>query len=343
MKGKIPIPKSQRDIILSQQSPYDKLGRGNPNINPINRGNEVTFRGDNTKPISIGFKDIDESILYYFENIIQPYVIQNNQRIKVPVQYGSQEKWKSYTKDGYYRDKNGKIMSPLILFKRNNIEKDRSIGNKMNANNPHNYYIAQKQYSKQNYYDKFNLLTNRVPVKTFYASVIPDYLIIDYSCVVFTYYVEQINKIIEAIEYNSDSYWGDKEKYQFQAKIDNFNTITEILDDKERLVSCTFNIKLRAYIVPELLQKDINSIKKFTSKAKIIIITEPAEILATDRIIVIDPCATNNWENINTPWELMLNNWESYFSSCATGSVGNNWDQILNNWEALQNNYETYV
>ena len=40
----------------------------------------------------------------------------------------------------------------------------------------------------------------------------PDYLTITYSFTVFTYYVEQLNKIIEAIEYASDAYWGEDRK-----------------------------------------------------------------------------------------------------------------------------------
>jgi hypothetical protein len=32
--------------------------------------------------------------------------------------------------------------------------------------------------------------------------------------------MDQLNKIIEAIEYASDSYWGDPQRYQFRAMID---------------------------------------------------------------------------------------------------------------------------
>jgi hypothetical protein len=30
-----------------------------------------------TKPFTVGLKDIDESIMYYFDNVIKPSVIQN--------------------------------------------------------------------------------------------------------------------------------------------------------------------------------------------------------------------------------------------------------------------------
>ena len=271
MAGRIPIPKTQKEILVNQQVPFD-VERGNPNkSNDPNRAMQTSFRNDNTKPFSIGLQDIDGAIMYYFQNVIRPFVVQNEERIEVPVIYGSPEKWKSYQKDGYYRDVNGAIMAPLIMFKRDSIEKNRTVANKLDANKPNNYTVTEKQYSPGNIYSNFNVLTNRIPVTTYYASVVPDYLTLTYSCVVFTYYVEQLNKIVEAIEYASDAYWGNPEQFQFQTRIDTFNTVTELQNNAERLVRSTFNIKVYGYIVPEVLQKDLNSIKKFSSKSKIII------------------------------------------------------------------------
>jgi hypothetical protein len=271
MAGRIPIPKTQKEILVDQQVPFDvQMGNPNKSNNP-NRATQTSFRNDNTKPFSIGLEDIDGAIMYYFQNVIRPYVVQNEERIEVPVIYGSPEKWKSYQKDGYYRDANGAIMAPLIMFKRDSIEKNRTVANKLDANKPNNYTVTEKQYSPSNVYSNFNVLTNRIPTTTYYASVVPDYLTLTYSCVVFTYYVEQLNKIVEAIEYASDAYWGNPEQFQFQTRIDTFNTVTELQNTAERLVRSTFNIKVYGYIVPEVLQKDLNSIKKFSSKSKIII------------------------------------------------------------------------
>ena len=84
------------------------------------------------------------------ENIIKPTVQQNGVVQKVPVIYGSPEKWKQIQKDGYYRDSKGKIMMPLITFKRNSIEKNRSITNKLDSNSPNNINVFTKSYSKNN-------------------------------------------------------------------------------------------------------------------------------------------------------------------------------------------------
>ena len=277
-----PTPKTQREISVEQHnSTYVPAGNPNyadPNVPSINRALQTSWKGDNVKPFSVGLKDIDEAVFYYFENIIQPSVIQNGERLNVPVIYGSPEKWKSYQKDGYYRDQNGRIMAPLIMFKRDSLEKNRTIGNKLDANNPNNYSVSTKKYDPKNSYDNFKVLNNRIPEKQFYATVIPDYITITYTCIAFTYYVEQLNKIVEAMEYASDAYWGNPQRYQFKAMIDSFGFQTELAQSDERIVRSTFNIRLNGYIVPEILQKDINSLKKYTDTTKVIFSIEASSV-----------------------------------------------------------------
>ena len=100
-----PTPKTQREISVEQhKSTYVPAGNPNyadPNVPGVNRALQTSFRDDNVKPFSIGIKDIDEAVFYYFENVIQPSVSQNGDRLPVPVIYGSPEKWKSFQKDGY--------------------------------------------------------------------------------------------------------------------------------------------------------------------------------------------------------------------------------------------------
>ena len=268
-----PIPKTQKQIGIEQNVPtYPQYGDPNSfNPNPtVNRASQTSFKGDTVKPFSVGIQDIDEAIFYYFENVIQPSVIQNGQRLPVPIIYGSPEKWKSYQKDGYYRDQNGKIQAPLIMFKRNSIDKNRQIANKLDANNPQNFGVFNKRYTQRNAYDNFKVLNNRIPQKDYYAVVMPDYLTVTYTCIVFTYYVEQLNKIVEAMEYASDAYWGNPQRYQFKASIDSFGFQTELVENDERIVRSTFDVKINGYIIPDILQKDITALKKFSNKTKII-------------------------------------------------------------------------
>jgi hypothetical protein len=156
------------------------------------------------------------------------------------------------------------------MFKRNSIDKNRQIANKLDANNPQNFGVFTKKYTQRNAYDNFKVLNNRIPQQEYYAVIMPDYLTVTYTCVVFTYYVEQLNKIIEAMEYASDAYWGNPQRYQFKAMIDSFGFQTELVENDERIVRSTFDIKINGYIIPDILQKDITALKKFSNKTKII-------------------------------------------------------------------------
>jgi hypothetical protein len=275
-------PKTQREISVSLQEPYnpptDAIGfspTGNPNnANIINRANQTSFKDDTVKPLSIGLEDLDWAVMYYFQNVIRPTVKQNEELLPVPVIYGSPEKWKSYQKDGYYRDLNGKIMAPLLMFKRNNIERNRSLTNKLDANDPHNIAITGKKYSKQNAYSNFSILNNIKPEETYYATVVPDYLTVTYDCVIFTYYNEQLNKIIEAVEYAADAYWGDPERFKFKTNIDSFASTVELSDNAERAVRSSFTLRMHGYIIPDVVQKDLTSINKFSNKSVINFTTE---------------------------------------------------------------------
>ena len=316
-RGRKVVPKTQKEISKGMHTPYSKEA-GNPNnaayqIN--NRSNQVSFKGDTVKPFSVGLEDIDSTILYYFNNVIKPSVVQNGVRVEVPVVYADSERWNQIQKDGYFRDRKGRIMMPLITFKRTNIEKNRSITNKLDANFPNNYRIFEKSYSSNNTYDKFNILNNRKPTKDMYAVVVPDYVTLNYDCIISTYYVEQMNGIIEAINYASDSYWGNPERYQFRATIDSIATNVEVPKDQERVVKSTFSIKMYGYIVPNILQKDLASIKKYHSKAKLTFNPEvvsnindvnvpqpdPTEIQHGDYTGFVDPPSTRVPNNrINT-------------------------------------------
>ena len=271
MATRKPTPKTQKEISLSQhKSTAPEWGNPNDRVKP-NRSQQVSWKGDDVKPFSVGIQDIDEAVFYYFNEVIKPSVLQNGERLPVPVIYGSPEKWKSYQRDGFYRDIKGKIMAPLIMFKRTDITKNRGIANKLDANNPNNYSVSRKKYDSRNEYSQFNVLNNRVPEIQYYATVVPDYITITYTCAAFTYYVEQLNKIVEAIEYASDAYWGNPERYQFKTMINSFGFQTELTNNDERIIRSTFDLKINGYIIPDTLQKDVTAISKFSNTTQVLI------------------------------------------------------------------------
>ena len=267
-KTRKPIPKTQVELSQETITPYLNNGKAPVPANK-KRENQRTRKNDEVKDFSVGLKDIDSAIVYYFQNVIKPSVMQNGIRVPVPFIYGSPERWASVQKDGYYRDKDGKMQAPLIMFKRDSLEKNRALGNKMDANNPIHYGVFEKKYSGKNIYDAFGILTNRIPVREFYGVIIPDYVNITYSCTIFTEYVEQMNKIVESINFASDSYWGDPERFKFRAAIDNYTTTTELVEGNDRTVKTTFQIKMAGYVVSDAINTSVANPRKFFSKSAV--------------------------------------------------------------------------
>ena len=241
----------------------------------INKGTITSRKDDTVQDVSIGLLDHDEAVMYYFNNVIKPSIISNGDNINVPVMYGAPERWKSIQKDGYFRDKEGKLQVPLIMFKRNSVEKRRDLGNKLDANNPQLYYIFQEKHNKRNQYDNFSVLQGRTANKEFHAVVIPDYVKLKYSFIIWTDYVAHMNKIVEAINYASDSYWGDEERFKFNARIDTFTNKVEIAQGKNRMVKTDFGLELQGYIVPDAMNAALaKKPQKFFSTSAVTFNTE---------------------------------------------------------------------
>jgi len=273
MRERKPIPKSIFDNDQTLFTPY-LTGSGLPVSDSEllkNRGADLSMRGDKVKDISIGLQDIDEAVMYYFNNVIKPTVIQDNNRMAVRVIYGNPERWKSVQQDGFYRDSNNQIIVPIIMIKRGSVEKNRTAGNKLDGNRVHNYQVVGTKYNKRNAYDRFDLLNNRQISEQYYVTAVPDYIDVTYNCVIFTNYVEQNNKIVEAIEYASDSHWGNPERFKFKARIDSFSTTTIIENGADRVAKSSFDIKLGGYIIPDTVNKDLAATRsKFYTKAQVV-------------------------------------------------------------------------
>ena len=255
------------------------------------RAESLNRKKDNVRDISIGLQDHDEAVMYYFNEVIKPSVIVNDNRTSVPVIYGAPERWKGVQKDGYYRDKEGKIQVPLIMFKRDGVEKRRDLGNKLDGNIPRLYYSFEEKYTRKNQYDNFAVLQGRRPVKEFFALAIPDYIKLTYTCTIWTDYVSQMNKLIEMVNYSSDSYWGDPNKWKFNARIDSYSNITEIQQGDNRIVKTNFGLTLQGYLVPDSINKELvnGNLKKSFSKAQVLfkpelVVTPTGEPLTREQV-----------------------------------------------------------
>ena len=237
----------------------------------VNRGRITTRKDDKVQDVSIGLQDHDEAIMHYFNKVIKPSVIINGNRTNVPVIYGSPERWKSVQRDGFFRDKEGKLQSPIIMFKRDSVEKRRDLGNKLDGNNPQLYYTFQQQYTKKNQYDNFSVLQNRRPQREYHTVVVPDFVILNYTCIIFTAFIAQNNKLIEMINFTSDSYWGDEERFKFNAKIDTYSNTIELAQGSQRQIKTEFGLKLQGYLVPDSINKELaKKPQKYFSKSTVV-------------------------------------------------------------------------
>ena len=239
----------------------------------FNRGTKISRNSqavkDDVKNISVGIMDMDSSIMYYFNEVIKPEVMVNDEKVKVPCIYASPERWTQVSKQGYLRDKKRQIITPLIVFKRTGMERNEDIPiDKLDANDPKQFYTFQKKYSSINRYDKFSVQQQLSPSREYYNVAMPDYVTLSYEFIIWTSYIDQMNKIVEKINYSDGAYWGEPGKMRFRTRIESFSDASEI--DGERLIKTTFSVNLYGYILPETFN-NYNTTQKYLAPKKIVL------------------------------------------------------------------------
>ena len=252
-----------------QQSVTDRSG----NIVSNERSKQIN-RTEDIKNVSVGLYDVDEAIYYYFENVIKPRVKEGEREIKVPVIYGSPERWKSVQKSGVFRDETGKIQFPILIYKRTGIERLEGY-NKLDANSPNLYYTVGSSYNERNRYDQFDVLVGRKTSQKTHNIVVPDYVRLTYDCILLTDFINHQNKVIEDINYASHAYWGKDNYYKFLAVMTNFSLTNESSQGEERVSRAEFSLEMSGYIIPDNLQKDMSQVNKLDyGVARVILGTE---------------------------------------------------------------------
>ena len=248
-----PIPRSQR-LIFNRG---EKISRNSPGAT------------DDVKNLSVGIMDMDSAIMYYFNEVIKPEVEINKEKVKVPCIYASPERWNAISKQGFLRDKKKQIIVPLIAFKRTGMSRNDNMPiDKLDANDPKIFYTFQKRYSQQNRFDKFSVQKGLEPNREYYNVSMPDYMNLTYEFTIWTSYIEQMNKIVEKINYSDGAYWGQPGKMKFKSSIESFSDASQI--DGEKLIQTTFSVNLYGYILPETFDGKTTTQKYLTPKKLII-------------------------------------------------------------------------
>jgi len=220
-----------------------------------NRGDDNKYVSGVTQPVAVSLYTVDNAILKYLQSKIAPVVTQDGKQIKVPIIYGNPERWKSVQKDGAIRDKNGKLILPIMMIRRTGMKKN-SINN---PTNKYQRYTYKSGWNARNVYDRFTVLNGITPSQIYHSSMVPDFYDITYDAMIWTEYMEQMNKLVENISFESNEYWGEDNNYKFISRIDSFEQTTDLPNNNDRIVRSKFSIEVKAYILPETaLNRDGN-------------------------------------------------------------------------------------
>lgn len=260
IKRNKPLPRSRRKDYTG-----DTRFAGIPSKD---RRDEQIRRDDTVKNISIGLYDIEEVMQYYIKNVLDPFIMEQGNKIKVPVMYGNPERWVAAKKQGFYRDRKGKIISPLIMYRRTNVSPNDDIP--IDDFNRNFVYTFEKKWSPRNRYDNFAKIINKKPTKERITVAIPDYITINYDGIIWTSYVEHMDKLIELFLFNEGKYWGKEDAFKFHTKIDSFDQSVEVSTGEDRIVKTNFSLTLKGYLVPEYYKDLINTQKIYTNQQLIL-------------------------------------------------------------------------
>jgi hypothetical protein len=249
----------------------------NPLKADLNRAKQIkSTKGDLKQSITLF--DIDYAMMTYLEDTVLPTLDDNGKVLKIPVIYGNSERWVGARRQGVYRDNKGKIQLPLMMIRRTSIAKDDT----MPMLNRHVSYSGVTKYSKDNRYDRFTAMGGNVkPKYEIYNITMPEYVELNYECMVWTNFTEHLNSVIEQLNYAS-SYWGDKDHFKFRTSISDYNVVNEVGDGTERINRVEFTLNVKSYLLPEKFDGE-NTIKKSMSTKRVVVSTE-TDVTANGRL-----------------------------------------------------------
>jgi len=241
-----------------------------PNASAVNRESQTSIRsekgnskvvikkpgGTNAgKGLSIGLKEIDTAVIKHIRNIMKPKVREQNETISVPILYGNEERWNSVKTRGALRDKNGTIILPIMVIKRTSVGFDEAMPMSFD-NDVQGKFISvirsSSGWSKNNRYDRFAVLTGQKPVQEFVKTGMPDFVVCNYSIVMMTSYIEQMNDLNGLWMEHLETYFGDPTTYRFLSALSGeISNEIEMESQGERMIKNEFNMTIKGYVMPE--------------------------------------------------------------------------------------------
>ena len=230
----------------------EQVSQRNMNTRSGNSSQTIVPGIDLSKQYSITLKDVDTSIMNYIKNVIKPTVQEANEKVKVTIMYGNEERWKAVRKRGVLRDKNNSLILPLIILKRTIVEKSDIVpGYEHDIRRKYTDVVRNTGWSKENRYSRFAVQSGELPVYENLVTTIPNFVNITYEFVLWTNFIEQMNPLIETFMEYDKTYWGDRDTYRFVCTLDSISDASEMAQDGERFIKSTFSVTSKAYLLPE--------------------------------------------------------------------------------------------
>lgn len=239
-----------------------------------NRGNDVEIKSTDAPAIRINLEFINTIVMDYFQNKMAPMVNDNDNRVSVPVLYGTPERWSTIRREGVLRDvDNSKLLTPLIMLRRSSIKEAQPI----NPNNKYLYISIGGGWNPRSAYDKFAILNNIRPSQQVRQVVVPDYVDLTYDIVMWTEYQTQMDLLVEQMIFEGHEYAGTRNNFKFQLKIDSFEARSELPASQDRVVRTEFQATVHAYLIPDRVVRNAklmsSNVETYTAK-KIVAFTE---------------------------------------------------------------------
>ena len=247
-----------------------------------NAGYTDIKRDSPVKDISTSLYDVDYAVKWHLENVITPTIVEENAVLTVPVMYAAGEKWASVQKHGFLRDSQGKLLTPLIMIRRNSVTKREDIQDLKVLETSDARITFERKYTQRNRYSRFDL-AQRPREREFYSMDVPKFVQIEYELLCWTNNTVQLNEIVEQLMWFDGKAFGDSHKFITHIDPPSFENINDTGTD--RVVRATLSMRTKAHILnthgpnaPALYR--LNPVNKIIAGIEIDGVTESVSALA---------------------------------------------------------------
>jgi len=235
---------------------------------------EVQIRRDNdtVKTPACTLYDVDYNIHWFISQFIQPYIVDNDARVDVPLYFANGEFLSQIQKNGYLREQStGKIITPVMTIRRTNMD-DREDYKHLDVNlNPAdiqkpagNIIIHKPKYTNKNQYDRFSTQWDTKFSNEYYITTIPEYVLVTYELLIWAEYIEHLNQIVQQVQPKGGHAWGDTWKFTTYTRGISFEDSIDAGSD--RVVRATMGLEVRAALLQQDETRANNMVKAYSPK-----------------------------------------------------------------------------